>query len=420
MGNNTKAVFMRKKTHFQLKKQSRTRRWPRFRLPKIGLKIVNGHPVMVPIATFAVLLVLSAAFYFLIGRADGQNVAVVLITDNQQSRTVPSVEPTVGALIKHLHIQLHNGDVVEPAAETHINQDNFRVNIYRAVPIEVVDGGQKKYIFSAATTARSITQAAGVNVYAEDALTEAPVENFVTTSSIGKRVIIDRATPININLFGTQAVIRTHAKTVGDLLDEKHIRLAEGDSVQPETTTPLASGAQVFLVHKGTQLITVEEQIAMPVQTIDDPSLSYGTTAIRQRGTAGRQAVTYQIILQNGKEIRRTAIQTVVLQGPVTQIVVRGTAPLSGSLSQWLYKLRMCESHGNYQINTGNGYYGAYQFSAGTWNSLNTGYARADLAPPSVQDAAIIRNTNRSSAGLAGQNPGCYRSQGLSAFPPPS
>lgn len=92
------------------------------------------------------------------------------------------------------------------------------------------------------------------------------------------------------------------------------------------------------------------------------------------------------------------------------------TAAYSGSLADWLEALRMCESGGNYQINTGNGYYGAYQFTIPTWNQWNTGYARADLAPPAVQDATIIKNTNK--YGLASQNPGCYASEGLSAFPP--
>lgn len=89
----------------------------------------------------------------------------------------------------------------------------------------------------------------------------------------------------------------------------------------------------------------------------------------------------------------------------------------SGSLADWLYKLRTCESGGNYTINTGNGYYGAYQFSAATWNHWNTGYARADLAPPEVQDAMIIKNT-LASAGLRTQNPGCYAKMGLSNYPP--
>lgn len=97
---------------------------------------------------------------------------------------------------------------------------------------------------------------------------------------------------------------------------------------------------------------------------------------------------------------------------------VTAVATYSGSITAWLLALRTCEAGGNYAENTGNGFYGAYQFTVSSWDSLDTGYSRADLAPPSVQDAAIIANTNRSSGGLSSQNPGCFRSQGLSAFPP--
>ena len=53
-----------------------------------------------------------------------------------------------------------------------------------------------------------------------------------------------------------------------------------------------------------------------------------------------------------------------------------------------LYALRLCESTDNYTINTGNGYYGAYQFSAVTWWWLGyTGYPHH--ASPAVQDEAV-------------------------------
>ncbi len=53
-----------------------------------------------------------------------------------------------------------------------------------------------------------------------------------------------------------------------------------------------------------------------------------------------------------------------------------------------LAALRMCESTDRYWINTGNGYYGAYQFSAVTWWWL--GYAGwPHEAPPHVQDQAV-------------------------------
>lgn len=71
--------------------------------------------------------------------------------------------------------------------------------------------------------------------------------------------------------------------------------------------------------------------------------------------------------------------------------------------------LRNCEAGGNYARNSGNGYYGAYQFSAGTWNSMNTGYERADLAPPEVQDDAAQRLQARSGWG---QWPACSRKIG--------
>lgn len=55
--------------------------------------------------------------------------------------------------------------------------------------------------------------------------------------------------------------------------------------------------------------------------------------------------------------------------------------------------VRACESGGNYRINTGNGYYGAYQFDAGTWLANGGGrYAgRAHQAPAFAQDHIAYR-----------------------------
>ena len=52
-------------------------------------------------------------------------------------------------------------------------------------------------------------------------------------------------------------------------------------------------------------------------------------------------------------------------------------------------RLAQCESGGNWHINTGNGYYGGLQFSAGTWTAYGGGaYApTADLATREQQIA---------------------------------
>ncbi|WP_246361017.1 transglycosylase family protein [Haloechinothrix aidingensis] len=54
------------------------------------------------------------------------------------------------------------------------------------------------------------------------------------------------------------------------------------------------------------------------------------------------------------------------------------------SYEDWA-ELRMCESSDRYGTNTGNGYYGAYQFDLATWRSVG-GEGRPDRAAPAEQD----------------------------------
>ena len=63
--------------------------------------------------------------------------------------------------------------------------------------------------------------------------------------------------------------------------------------------------------------------------------------------------------------------------------------------------VRQCESGGNYRINTGNGYYGAYQFAAGTWNGIGgKRYAsHAHKAPKFAQDHMAYKLYKRSGWG---------------------
>jgi uncharacterized protein YdbL (DUF1318 family) len=94
-------------------------------------------------------------------------------------------------------------------------------------------------------------------------------------------------------------------------------------SVPP--STPITPGAQVAFIRTGTKAETVKEVIPTPVQTINDNSLAYGTSAVRQQGSAGEQTVTYQVALNNNVETSRTVIQKVITKNPVTQITVMGT-----------------------------------------------------------------------------------------------
>jgi len=79
-------------------------------------------------------------------------------------------------------------------------------------------------------------------------------------------------------------------------------------------------------------------------------------------------------------------------------IALRADARVKASVSRHLFvplggvwsALRSCESGGDYTANTGNGYYGAYQFALSTWRGLRLG-GLPSSASPAIQDAAAVR-----------------------------
>lgn len=106
------------------------------------------------------------------------------------------------------------------------------------------------------------------------------------------------------------------------------------------------------------------------------------------------------------KQILATNTQTQSQTQTQTQTMQITASPSSLNEAQIQF-LGQCESGMTPDRNSGNGYYGAFQFSIGTWNRMNTGYERADLAPLNVQIEAVQRLLSRSS--IFTQFPGCAR-----------
>lgn len=349
------------------------------------------HPFAVPVATLVGLFLITGGLVAFFNRRPVTiDPNIVVISHDGEKQIVSSKEPTVGTLLDKLELKLNEGDIVEPAADTPIRQDDFRINIYRAVPVEIVDGGQRVFALSARTTGRGVAQQGGLEIYPEDKLTMEPIRDFVETGGISEQVIIDRATPVNVNLYGAPVVMRTHAETVGGLLEERRIKLAPQDQVVPAAETPITAAGQIAVVRNGLSTLTVTEDMAMPIQTIPDNSLSYGVSAVRQKGVPGKKAVTYQINTQNGREVSRTAIQTTVIQPPVTEIQVIGSN-LSGikgdmaragiSPDQYQYADYIISRESGWCPTKWQGQYGGCPAYHGTPTSSGTGYGLCQSTP---------------------------------------
>ena len=133
----------------------------------------------------------------------------------------------------------------------------------------------------------------------------------------------------------------------------------------------------------------------------------------------------YAVILHDGKEVRRTYVRTDITTRVRNQVIAVGTkarpAASSGGTSSgggsggggtsgaginlanaamW-DRIAMCESGGNWSINTGNGYYGGLQFAQASW----LGWGGADFAPradlASREQQITVANRYYAVAGLS-------------------
>ena len=154
-------------------------------------KVLSRHPFAVPVIVLLVFGIIIGGGLLFASRTHRlhavKDAEIVVVSHDHIQQIVPTRAATVGVLLSRLHLTLNEGDVVEPAINTPIDQDQFRINIYRAVPVAVIDNGHRSFTFSAATTPRSIATQTGAKLFPDDEVSINPARDFVRTDDCADR-----------------------------------------------------------------------------------------------------------------------------------------------------------------------------------------------------------------------------------------
>ncbi len=359
----------------------------------MGIRLQAKHySKKITFVSGAILMLVGCLFFFNQALADAAKPAakagekLVTIYDRGVEKTIVTKARTIREALKLAKFSIdERQDVVEPSLDSEMVAEKYNINIFRARPITIVDGNKRLKITTAEQTPALIAKAAGIEVFEEDKTTLSNSDNMAVDGA-NMVMKIDRASMVNFVLYGKESVIRTHAKTVGELLKEKNIDPKKDDTLSVDRSAKIISGMKIELWRNGKQTITAEEDVKFEVEKVQDANRDSGYREVKQTGENGKKNVTYEIEMKNGVEVSRKEIASVVTKEPKKQIEIVGTkssTSFSGSFSEALARLRSCE--GSYTSNTGNGYYGAYQFDKRTWGNYG-GYELASDAPADVQD----------------------------------
>lgn len=316
----------------------------------------------------------------------GHGNLVSLYVDGQK-RIVSTNATTVGDVLSQFEVSLQKGDVVEPSVGTVIDTQNFNVNVYRAVPVLIDDNGHVIRTFSGYQSPRQIAAAAGLTVYPEDKLSLTKITDFTQDDLIGNKVTITRAKPIQVILSGKTYNFRSQASTVGQMLAERKIQVDPSDLMSVKLADPLTPGLRIVINKISQDIQVVNWPITAATQVSFDDTMPTGTQKTTQTGSDGVMQLTYLVNYKDKVETARNLLDSKVVRPMIATVIVRGR----GVPNDVWARLRQCESGGDYGRNSGNGYFGAYQFQLSTWTA-NGGTGRPDQAPPALQDA-VARTT---------------------------
>lgn len=254
---------------------------------------------------------------------DTEGRRLMTVYDRGQSTTFLTDKLTVGEALKDESIQLDARDTVEPSRDEELVASEYKVNIYRARPVVIIDGAVRVKTVSPYQTPERIAADAGLSLAPEDTATLAPLQDYVYDGA-GLQLVIHRSLPVTLHLFGRETQARTQARTVQDLLDEKNIKLTAADRVQPDTTTPIAMGMTIRVWREGKQTLSLDEAIPFTREIIYDADRPIGYRVAQTAGTNGMSTRTYEVEIKDGKELSRIEIASIVTREPAKQVEVIG------------------------------------------------------------------------------------------------
>jgi uncharacterized protein YabE (DUF348 family) len=278
---------------------------------------------------------LLVAIVFLTGvvRAEAANQHLITIHEGDSVRSIISNKDTLREAFADAGIAIDPADKIEPSVDKKLVSNDYQVNIYRARPITIVDGVHQIRVMTAYQTPSQIARQASVELRSEDK-TQLAFPEDVVADGASLRLTIDRALPVQLDLYGKSEVVYTQATTVKDFLREKSITLTKDDRVSVDQATNIVANMQLRVWREGKQTVTVDEPIAPPTETVQDANQPIGYKKVQDEGKPGRKSVTYELIVINGQEVSRQAIQSVDIEQPTKQIVVVGIKPNGSSLSK--------------------------------------------------------------------------------------
>ncbi|MBT2671132.1 DUF348 domain-containing protein [Streptomyces sp. ISL-14] len=262
-------------------------------------------------------ILVSTALGILIYQGTKDTVTIMIDGKKEVVRTHAA---TVNDMLEDLEITVKAADYVHPSRATKVD-DDLEVVWKPAQKIVMVQDGKTKDVWSTADTVDELLKDQNLSVKEQDKIT--PSKS--TKLKANMEVAIDKAFSLKLVVGGDEKQVWSTSTTVADFLKQQGVKLNDLDRVEPELTEKVEAENTVNVVRIEKVTDVVEEPVDFAVITKKDDSLSKGKEKIVKEGKDGLISKEYEVIKENGKEVKRELLSEKVVNKKQDKVVTVGT-----------------------------------------------------------------------------------------------
>ena len=256
---------------------------------------------------------------------------VEVLADGERHVTRTTAEDVAGVLTG-LDIELGEADEVAPPPDTEVG-DGLTVTVHRAVTVEVVVDDRADVLglaedrFTVTTVADTMGELLAASAAAEATEVEARFDPALDAAvADGDRLEVEVAVPVTIDADDEERALTSYADTVEGALADAGVEVGPDDRVEPDVDTPLSDVERITVAR--VEVIEESEEVTLEHGREERPTdeLVAGETEVDTAGRDGLRRDTYEVVLVDGQEESRELIEEEVVEEPVDEVVLVGTA----------------------------------------------------------------------------------------------
>ncbi|SEB19990.1 Uncharacterized conserved protein YabE, contains G5 and tandem DUF348 domains [Thalassobacillus cyri] len=272
-------------------------------------------------ATMVLTIISSVVLFALLGVITHEATkAEVIVNNNGEPTQVRTHANTVGELLQTLDIDISEYDELSHPESTAL-ADGMEVDYQTAQPVQVVIDGEQKEYYTTTETVGEFFNEQNLSFKDRDEVShkqDAPIQ-------ANMNIEVDKAFPVTIHDGGKKKKVWTTASTVGDFLEDQKIELGKLDELKPKKSKQLNGETPIHITRVEKVTDVVEEEIDFSVVTKQDSSLLKGKRKVVSDGEKGLVTKKYEVTLKNGEEVNRKLIKEENKKDSKNKIVAIGT-----------------------------------------------------------------------------------------------